>query len=143
MRANRLYQRSARAWVSGDADGSAIDAPLHPPTERDVLTEADAAVQWVQDWRRAADRLPIVVTWEERSWSRIGRQSVPVRATVSGPAAISAVAGRSAEWKAWSTRIDQLVDAVAMDDVRRGEFALALRTHARAIASLEIGRAHV
>ena len=136
-RAGRLYERSARAWVTGAVVDARIDVPLHPPTERAAMADPESAVRWVQDWRRTADLMPVDLVWEQRQWSRVGRQGVPVRAMIDGASDIATVAGRSREWRAWRARISALRDAVLVDAVHGAELDVALRTHARTIAALD------
>lgn len=142
-RARRMYERSARTWVVDPDAEVVMDVPLHPPTEREALAGLDAARAWVQTWRRAEADLPIQVSWEERSWSRIGRQSVAVRVRAEGADAVAAVAGRSREWRAWVRRIAELRDAIRAASAavlareEQGRVDAALRTHSRAIAQLD------
>ena len=156
-RARRLYERSARDWAVAPALEPRLEVPLHPPTEREALADLDAARAWVESWRRAEKELPIAVTWEERGWSRVGRQELPVRVQARGAASIAAVAGRTREWAGWATRIAELRAAViaaasqaegsvAEAHARVSEDAVglriervdgALRTHSRAIALLD------
>ncbi|OJU40718.1 MAG: hypothetical protein BGN97_05265 [Microbacterium sp. 69-10] len=136
-RAGRLYERSARAWVTGAVADARIDVPLHPPTERAAMADPESSVRWVQDWRRTADRMPVDLVWEQRQWSRVGRQDVPVRAVIDGASDIATVVGRSGDWRAWRARISALRDAVLVDGAHRDELDVALRTYARTIAALD------
>jgi len=111
-RARRLYDRSARTWVVHGGAAAELEAPLHPPSEREALQDLDAARAWVRSWRDAEAATPVTVTWEERSWARIGRQSMPVRARLDGAEAVAAVAGRRREWGEWGRRIRELRAAV-------------------------------
>lgn len=142
-RARRAYERSARTWAVGVDSDVLLDVPLHPPTEREAMADLDAARNWVQSWRDAEATLPIQVSWEERSWSRVGRQSIAVRVRVEGADGVAAVAGRRREWTAWVRRIAALREA-ALRAAGEGESAVGrtnvdavLRTHSRAIAQLD------
>lgn len=146
-RARRLYERSARSWVVDPGTPVTVDLPLHPPSEREVLQDLDAARAWVQAWRDAEAVKPLVLQWEERSWARVGRQSVPTRVLIEGVAAVVAVAGKRREWDAWRSRIEGIRAAVLVDAgfseqvgaalACAASVDAALRTHARAIAVLD------
>ncbi|WP_298863466.1 Wadjet anti-phage system protein JetD domain-containing protein [Microbacterium sp.] len=146
-RARRMYERSARLWVVDPGVEVVMDVPLHPPTEREALADLDGARAWAHSWRRAEAELPVHVVWEERNWSRIGRQSLPVRVRVEGSDAVAAAAAKSREWRAWVRRVRTLQDAVlgaahAGSDARARTDA-ALRTHSRAIAQLDAADARI
>ena len=107
-RAWRLFEREARGWAaSGDA-GVGFDLPLHPPTERSALADLDGTREWVTSWRSFAASVDVEVVWTQRSWPRVGTQSVPERLVATGPAAIAAVAGASDRWEALTSRLGEV-----------------------------------
>jgi hypothetical protein len=132
-----LYERSARSWVVDPRAEVGIDLPLHPPSEREVLHDLDAARAWVQAWRDAEAAKPLMLQWEERSWARVGRQSVPARVRIDGAEALATVAGKRREWVAWRTRIEELRAAV-MSDARPVNAACSERRSALAIDALPV-----
>lgn len=156
-RALRLYERSARSWVVDPSADVELDAPLHPPSERDALQDLEGARRWVRAWREAEAATPVSVTWEERNWARVGRQTVPTRVRVDGAAAIARTAGRRREWMEWTRRIADVRAALVEVGIgapgtgareaagsgapgvgdRLDAVNTALRTHARAILALD------
>lgn len=132
-RAWRLFEREARGWAaSGDA-GVGFDLPLHPPTERSALADLDGTREWVTSWRSFAASVDVEVVWTQRSWPRVGTQSVPERLVATGPAAIAAVAGASDRWEALTSRLGEVRTIIGDSS----EADAALRTHARSLTALE------
>ncbi|ROQ58567.1 hypothetical protein EDF36_2011 [Rathayibacter sp. PhB152] len=131
-RAQRIFQRESRSWAARGDQEPMLDLPLHPPTERDALTDLDAARTWVESWRRAAESGEIEVSWTVRSWSRVGSQEIPERAVVRGATSIARAAGAEPEWLRLRHRIDALRSLTG-----GGDAAVAtLQTHARTITAL-------
>jgi hypothetical protein len=122
-RAHKLWVRDGRRWAAGQADSASIDIPLHPPTERAVLADYAGALDWVAQWRAAPSA--VAVTWATRQWGRVGAQSVPERASITGPQAIATIAGVRGQWERWRAR------CAALSVV--GDVQQALVTHARTI----------
>lgn len=110
-RARKRWQSDGRYWMAGQRLPAEINVPLHPPTERDVLHNYDAMLRWAESWKSLQDP-DIEVLWETRRWSRVGEQRLPIRAKVSGPDAISRVAGTPREWRRWKKRAEQLMDVL-------------------------------
>lgn len=73
--------RNMATWVASPTDFKPVVFALHPPTEKQAIVDQQAAIDWVAQWRHVSDSPEFAgaVTWEERAWSRVGRQSVPVR----------------------------------------------------------------
>ncbi len=124
-RAGRLWSRKGREWAVGDTSTAALDIPLHPPTERQAMSDLKAAQDWVASWRDFPG-----VTWETRRWSRVGEQQIPVRVTVLGPEEITRLAGVGAQWQTWRERAELLLSELG-EDVRAAIF-----THMRAIGGI-------
>ncbi|HCX86019.1 MAG TPA: hypothetical protein DHV14_12980 [Micrococcales bacterium] len=108
--AQRRYRRDHAAWAAGGPSArtapDTIDVPLHPPSEREALADLASATAWVASWRAA--HVAIEVTWQERRWSAVGNQRVPVRARVTGADAIAELAGEGPRWRRLEQRLDGL-----------------------------------
>lgn len=76
-----------------DAD---FAVPLHPPTEKVVLSDPGVARSWAQSWRNLPLRERI--GWVERSWPSVGNQMVPQRLHLVGAKEIAKFASRTSEW---------------------------------------------
>lgn len=131
-RARKLWERDGRRWAAGATDSAALDIPLHPPTEQDILRDYTGALAWMETWR-AAESDAIDVVWAPRRWGRVGEQLVPVRARIIGVDAIAQVAGTQDQWQRWRSRLDDLVAALGSDDSLQS----AIITHARTIGELD------
>lgn len=135
-KARRIWERDGRGWAAGqvDSDSALINIPLHPPTERDVLSDYAGSLAWVESWR-AVDGNHLTVAWQTRHWGRVGAQAVPTRVRVEGAFAIASVAGTSVTWKQWRGRAAELV--AALDPDSGATIASAIRTHIRVIGALD------
>jgi hypothetical protein len=130
-RAKKSFDRDARAWAAQGLTDVALEAPLHPPTEREALADLDRVRAWVETWRDADDDPDIEVAWVLRAWPRVGSQHVPSRAAVRGPDAIARVAGREEAWRRLVERLSALRAMVGSDEVA------VLRAHARSVTELD------
>lgn len=130
-RAKKLYDKEGRAWAASGRSDAAIEVPLHPPTEREALAELDRMRVWVESWRAADEDSDVEVTWAVRNWSRVGSQTVPVRAAVRGPDAIARIAGEASAWSVLTERLSALRALVGPHN------DAVLRSHARLIGGLE------
>lgn len=153
--ARRRYRRDSAGWAAGshgqttqgiDAQGDvpAIDVPLHPPTQAQVLADLEAAITWVESWRSVGS--PVEVTWEDRRWASAGHQRVPVRARIHGAASIAAVARQGAAWRDLDSRLGGLrrhwvssgtSDSTGTSGEAPDPLAAALRRNSAAIVALE------
>jgi hypothetical protein len=65
-RATAYYDRHARDWAAGifanDSDSKPPCIALHPPIERQALSDGHAASTWAQSWKRPA--YAEFVTWD-------------------------------------------------------------------------------
>ncbi len=129
-RAKRLFDRDARTWAAAGQSDVVLDAPLHPPTEREALADLEGVRSWVDSWRRVAAEPGIEVEWSVRTWSRVGSQEVPVRAVVRGPDAVARAADDATAWRLLVERLGELRGLVGSDTA-------VLRSHARTIVDLE------
>lgn len=143
------------AWAAESVDEVRVEIALHPPTEKQVLTDQAAAADWAASWRavegKAGAASGLEIDWEDRSWARIGRQRVPIRLRLTTPDAVAAFVGgdTARDWRKLSDRTRQMrdrlgsvvsesastgdVDATGFD----GDFlAAAVRSQAKRILSL-------
>jgi len=131
-RAKKLFDRDAREWAATGDRSAVIDVLLHPPTERAALANLETTRAWVEEWREADAAPDIEVTWATRTWSRVGSQVVPVRATLRGADAVAQVAGESVAWLVLVERMEALRTVSGC-----GDAVAALRSQARSIAALD------
>lgn len=121
-RAAALYGRACAAWATGAVEPPVFDVPLHPPTQAAALRAADAAVEWVRDWRDVPG-----VVWTRRRWANVGDQEVPERLRLDTPSDVARFAGTARHWGTLSSRADEIIG-------RWGEVMLpAVRRHASTI----------
>ncbi|MGV8882359.1 MAG: Wadjet anti-phage system protein JetD domain-containing protein [Rhodoglobus sp.] len=109
-KARALTQRQLRVWAADPLEAAAAQliVALHPPVERDVLTNGDQVLAWRAVWQ-AVESIPgIDVDWANRAWPSVGNQSIPVRLTVTGAGPISAFAGSVEHWEVAQTRGDHV-----------------------------------
>lgn len=108
-KAETAYRRRRSGWLADPAAANAdtLAAALHPPSERQVHADFDAAAAWSRSWQHYAG--PARVEWATRRWTSYGEQQVPVRAVLGGAAAIAQAAGRSREWRSLCARRDRLL----------------------------------
>ena len=130
-RARKRVESDLRDWVVGSVETASLDLPLHPPAERDVMADLGAATRWVESWRAAEARLPIHLDWVTKTWSRVGNQSVPARARVTGVDAFIDLCGERKRWDRWFVRTTALRAALG------GRIDAALRTHIRTLGELD------
>lgn len=97
------YDRNWRAWAVGDAPTAALEVPLDPPTEKQLLDGAwDDAGRWAQAWAAVdagrAAATGVCVQWATRRWASAGAQTLPDRLVLDGPEAVARFAGRTSHW---------------------------------------------
>lgn len=123
----------ARDWAASPAaaDAAVVRIALHPPSEREALSQQAAVIAWRDAWTAASTEPGVSVEWASRSWSRLGAQSVPVRATIHGADALARFAG-AASTDAWGRVRDRVTTAIA--ELGGGPaVAAAARSHATAL----------
>ena len=94
-RAAKAVERGRREWAARGDVTVALDIPLKPPTERDVLADPRSASEWAESWREI-DGDDVRVSRVVRNWSSVGRQELPERLSISGADAVARFAGRDA-----------------------------------------------
>lgn len=116
-KAEKRFQRDYRTWaaelftVATRREGELpqlYSIPLHPPTERQVMADPNAARAWARAWRESA--LAGDVQWASRNWGSVGRQEVPERLALRGPSDIARGAGISTVWERACSRTLQLAE---------------------------------
>lgn len=153
-RALKLYERQFGPWAAGTF-GEIADLPdplplpsipwtisLHPPSERTALNDLNTARQWARAWKIFGLPGEAELTWEIRSWPRVGSQSIPLRLSAYSPSAIACLAGKGSEWSLAVRRLGDLAAATASSWGRprvcacAHELQLAVRKRARQICSM-------
>ncbi|MCK0439951.1 DUF2220 family protein [Gordonia alkaliphila] len=115
-RAGTAVRSRLRQWLTDPiaAQTDSVSIGLHPPTERLVAVDPDAARAWVRLWQNYTG--PGVVDWEPRRWPSFGTQDVPVRLRLTGVEEICRSAGAGARWQRLRTRRDALAALAAPED---------------------------
>ncbi|MEO7121701.1 MAG: Wadjet anti-phage system protein JetD domain-containing protein [Lacisediminihabitans sp.] len=139
QRARKLVERDQRQWAATDGDAVRFEIVLHPPIERTVQADVAGAVAWTHSWRELASTAPAAeITWADRHWPSVGRQSVPERCVLLGADAIASFAGPTAarEWRTLRERADRLRIAFAESEASVGPLATAIRIHGSTLQRL-------
>ncbi len=96
-----------RRWTSGHRDwldgGGAwpLAVLLKPPTERETAADPTGVRAWVEAWlqaQRDAAGPGAELVWTERQWPGLGRQRLPERLVLAGPADLAAWIGEAGPW---------------------------------------------
>jgi len=130
-RVRRRVNVNLRDWALGDFATAVLEVPLRPPSEREAIADLDGMSGWVKSWRDAADRLPIDVTWTQRSWARVGVQSLPGRAAIQGADVLASLAGEAERLRRWTRRVGLLREQLG------AAVEGPLRSHLREIGDLD------
>lgn len=122
-----------------------VEIALHPPTEKHVLEDQQAAMEWAASWRKIAapgvsdSRLENlsspVIDWAERSWVRVGRQRIPLRLRLRTPDAVADFVGGD-EASQWRRLRDRTATIRSRFDDQHSA-ASAIKAHAKRILGLE------
>lgn len=138
-RLRKAYRRHAGAWALQHLDSPevrdepAASFPLHPPTQQTVLQDQQASIDWVTSWRTHT-KLTDYVRWENRQWSLVGNQRVPVRLMVHDPADVAALTGQISHWNSLVTRFNVLRQEL---DSTSDKVQATLGRNTEAIAALQ------
>lgn len=135
-RAASLYRRQCRAWAVGLLPEPRLEVPLHPPTEREVIADVEAAIGWVRAWRSIEEGRPVTVRWGSRRWSTVGGQDVPERVIVEGASAIAEVAGEAAAYARLRERCVTLLSDLVSLAAEKTAVESAVQHQAHAVARL-------
>src|SRR5699024_1599420 len=95
-RARKRLNSSMAAWAAGAVDEVRLEGARRLPAEKRVCADQTAAGDWAASWRAVDDTATtagLEVDGEDRSWTRIGRQRVPIRLRLPTPDGAAAVAG--------------------------------------------------
>lgn len=129
-RARKRVEADQRSWAAFGGTGALLDIPLRPPTERDVLRDQSAAIDWVRQWRTVSHD----VRWSTRQWPSVGAQQVPERVVLAGADTIAAFAGSTIarDWRTLRDRAEHVRHTLCDTDA----MATAIRAHARTLQHL-------
>lgn len=155
-KARKRLTSSMAAWAAEPVEAVRVEIALQPPTEKQVLSDQAAAANWAASWRalegKAGDTAGFVIDWDDRNWTRVGRQQVPVRLRLTTPAAVAAFVGGdiARDWRILRDRAQLIrerlgpvsngteaigdADAEAVEDGT--SLAAAIRSQAKRILSL-------
>ena len=154
----RTRLRSSMSTWATQPDPVVVEIALHPPTEKQVLEDQRAAMDWAASWREIAAPEPEdstreilhhaaspdrpVIDWTERSWVRVGRQQIPLRLRLRTPEAMANFAGGD-EARQWRRLRDRTATIrLRFDDehtaasARIDPVASAIKAHAKRILGL-------
>lgn len=109
-RARKKVEQEQRSWAALGGNDAVLEVVLHPPTERAVLADQAAAIEWVRLWRAVSG---VEMRWGSRQWPSAGEQVVPERCLLRGADAIAAFAGAapSREWQTLRDRAGRIREA--------------------------------
>ncbi|SMX98714.1 Wadjet anti-phage system protein JetD domain-containing protein [Brevibacterium aurantiacum] len=117
-KARTRLNKSMSTWATQPGP-VVLEIALHPPTEKQVLDDQRAAMEWAASWRTIAAPAPAsalapdtdtampkisdnpVIDWTERSWARVGRQQVPLRLRLGTPETVANFVGgeEARQWR--------------------------------------------
>lgn len=96
--AARQWARNWREWVAAPEAAGPPSWPLHPPTQRELAADPDAVALAVGQWRQLEAEGGVTLEWVERTLPSFGKQRLPSRAQLSGPA-VARLLGESSAWE--------------------------------------------
>ncbi|MEV8220169.1 Wadjet anti-phage system protein JetD domain-containing protein [Microbacterium sp. NPDC077391] len=91
-RAARAVEKGRREWAARGGAAVALDIPLKPPTEREVLADPRAASEWAASWR-SVQGADLQIGWATKNWPSAGRQELPERLSLHTTDALARFAG--------------------------------------------------
>lgn len=83
-----------------------VSLSLRPPSEGEMLSDQLAAERWARQWRQVRPIPGMTVCWQTRSWRSIGKQEIPVRATLSNASALAQFVG-GAPYQRWQRMVSR------------------------------------
>ena len=104
---DRRWVNCRSDWLAGDGEWP-LQLTLGHPIQSDVQQQMDAVRDWVQAWQRVS--VTDNVEWQERQWSSLGRQLVPVRLALGSPDDIARWVGEEMPWRLARSRFQILVE---------------------------------
>lgn len=104
--AAKRYAAQCKHWLAGEVDSFPVSVALCELTERDFVTQLDAVRQCYRAWQgwNGPGRLEYAV-WR---WSSAGAQNLPARLHWDHPQELAGMAGRLAEWRQMTERLQDL-----------------------------------
>lgn len=91
----RRFTNQHRNWLRGEGEWPLVFS-LAAPTEQDVLEDAAGIREWVSawtDWSGVGE-----IAWEDRQWSRMGKQRIPVSIAFASAERASDAVGQRKRW---------------------------------------------
>ena len=149
-KARTRLRSSMSSWAT-QPTSAIVEIALHPPTEKQVLDDQRAAMDWAASWREIAapgadgstaenlgdaeSRHSPIIDWTERSWARVGRQQIPLRLRLRTPDAVAKFVGgdEARQWRLLRERTTTIRSR--FDD--QPTAASAIKAHAKRILGLE------
>ncbi|HEX7643083.1 MAG TPA: DUF3322 domain-containing protein [Burkholderiaceae bacterium] len=92
----RRFDNQHRNWLTGKGQWP-LSMALGMPMERDVIDDAAAVRSWVEAW--SSWRGPGELQWEERQWSRLGKQRLPAAVQFSSAAQVATAVRQGERWE--------------------------------------------
>lgn len=89
-RLSRAWDRNWPQWAAGEGSWP-WSVPLAPPTADQARAQWPAFQQWIARW--SAWPGPGLVVWEERRWSTLGAQQLPIRLELPDATSIAEALG--------------------------------------------------
>lgn len=150
-KARTRLNKSMSTWAT-QPDSVVVEIALQPPTEKQVLEDQAAAMEWAGTWRTIAapeadtstpkiSDSP-VVDWTERSWARVGRQQIPLRLSLRTPEAVANFVGgdEARQWRRLRDRTatirSRFDDQHAATSANIEPLASVIKAHAKRILGL-------
>ncbi|XBH20443.1 Wadjet anti-phage system protein JetD domain-containing protein [Jonesiaceae bacterium BS-20] len=134
--AQKRLRTNLNKWLEQTVIQTDIPAPLlsitlHPPTEKQMLSNQQAAQDWAQSWSSVTTGNGIEVEWESRLWRSIGRQRIPVRAHFAHAHAVAAFSGGepAAAWHLLYDRTTAVLATLLGDRSDPTVFLATIRRH--------------
>src|SRR5690349_13324803 len=103
----RRYNNQHQAWLAGGGVWPLV-VGLGTPTEKDVIEDAAGVREWATAWSSRTG--PGELATEERQFSRIGKQRLPVSLSFAEPADVANAIGQGKRWATASQRHARMVE---------------------------------
>lgn len=142
-KARSRLRSSMSTWAAFGDTAALVEIALHPPTEKQVLQDQAAAMDWAMSWREiaapvheASEPENTVIDWAQRSWARVGHQQIPLRLRLRTPEAVANFVGgdEARQWRRLLARAVTIRSRLAGAD--KDPVALAIKAQAKRILGL-------
>lgn len=101
----RRYENQHKQWLAGEGSWP-LSVTLGLPVEADVAREYTAVRGWADAWHAYAGVGR--VAWEDRRWTRLGQQRLPVRLEFASAAEVAEAIGEGRRWRRALERTERL-----------------------------------